>query len=233
MFLLSAKKEFDFLIRSGLYFGVPLGIPIMFIWHSLPVWWLLPICGLLVGGITNKLALYLVRKPLYPKKIVPFTILGSFIKRQEEVAQTYGEVYSKNFVNSETIFQALMRSESSDRLFEMLQRHINKHIEEAEGYLKPLVVLSLGSKEHAEIKSRVCDKVFANLTQESPKELFAYTDKALDINNVLPDRIGNMIPEDFDGLLRPAVEQDEWKLVAVGAALGTVAGYLQWLAIAA
>ena len=205
----------------------------MFIWHSLPVWWLLPICGLLVGGITNKLALYLVRKPLYPKKIGPFTILGLFIKRQEEVAQTYGEVYSKNFVNSETIFQALMRSESSDRLFEMLQRHINKHIEEAEGYLKPLVVLSLGSKEHAEIKSRVCDKVFANLTQESPKELFAYTDKALDINNVLADRIGNMIPEDFDGLLRPAVEQDEWKLVAVGAALGTVAGYLQWLAIAA
>ena len=39
-------------------------------------------------------------------------------------------------------------------------------------------------------------------------------------------KIGGMSPEDFEGLLRPAVEQDEWKLVAVGAALGAVGGEL-------
>ena len=232
IFLLAARKEFDFLIRSGLYFGFPMGIPVMFIWHAFPAWWLLPLCGLIVGGITNKLAMYLVRAPLHPKKIGPFTILGLFIKRQQEVARIYGEVYAKHLVNSEILFQELMRSRSSDKLFDMLQRHINKHIEEAEGYLKPLFVVTLGSKEHSELKNRICDKVFSNFKKSPPKEIFEYTDRALDIVNVFSDKIGGMSPEDFEGLLRPAVEQDEWKLIAVGAALGAVAGYLQWLTIA-
>lgn len=232
IFLLAARKEFDFLIRSGLYFGFPLGIPIMFIWHALPVWWLLPLCGLMIGGLTNKLAMYLVRAPLYPQKIGPFTILGLFIKRQQEVARIYGEVYAEHLVNSEILFQELMRTGSSNKLFDLLQRRINTHIEQVEGYLKPLVVLTLGSKEHDEMKNRICDKVFSSIKNSPPKEVFEYTDKALDIVNVFTDKIGGMSPEDFEGLLRPAVEQDEWKLVAVGAALGAVAGYLQWLTIA-
>ncbi len=31
----------------------------------------------------------------------------------------------------------------------------------------------------------------------------------------------------YEGVLRPAFQQDEWKLIAAGAVLGTVAGVLQ------
>jgi hypothetical protein len=33
--------------------------------------------------------------------------------------------------------------------------------------------------------------------------------------------------EEFEGVLRPAFQQDEWKLIAVGAALGFLVGELQ------
>jgi hypothetical protein len=36
-------------------------------------------------------------------------------------------------------------------------------------------------------------------------------------------------PEEFEGLLRPAFEQDEWILIAVGAALGFLVGEMQVL----
>jgi hypothetical protein len=51
------------------------------------------------------------------------------------------------------------------------------------------------------------------------------------MKNPLGEKIGDMSPEDFYGLLRPSVEQDEWKVVAVGTALGCLAGYLQWLTL--
>jgi len=34
-------------------------------------------------------------------------------------------------------------------------------------------------------------------------------------------------PEEFEGVLRPAYQQDEWKLILVGAILGMGAGFIQ------
>jgi hypothetical protein len=36
-----------------------------------------------------------------------------------------------------------------------------------------------------------------------------------------------MTTEEFEGVLRPVFEQDEWKLIAIGAVLGFLVGELQ------
>jgi hypothetical protein len=36
-----------------------------------------------------------------------------------------------------------------------------------------------------------------------------------------------LTPEEFEGLLRPAFQQDEWILITVGAVLGFLVGELQ------
>ena len=231
IFLLAAKKEFDFLVRSGVYFGFPMGIPVMALWYYFPSWWLLPLFGAIVGGVTNKLAMYLISQPLHPTKIGPFTILGLFIKRQKEVGKIYGEVYATHLVNSEALFEGMMRSEASDKLFAILERNINRAIDRAQGNLKPVMLLAMGTKDYTDLKTRVCDRLFKEFTEDTPRELFAYADKALDIEHTLGEKIGEMPPEDFFELLNPAVEQDAWKVVAVGTALGCLAGYLQWLTL--
>ncbi len=38
IFQSAARREFKFIERSGLYFGFPLGIPVMFAWYFFPVW---------------------------------------------------------------------------------------------------------------------------------------------------------------------------------------------------
>jgi hypothetical protein len=40
-----------------------------------------------------------------------------------------------------------------------------------------------------------------------------------------------MTPLRYEGLLRPAFRQDEWKLIAVGAAIGFIVGELQVLLV--
>jgi uncharacterized membrane protein YheB (UPF0754 family) len=89
----ACDKEFQFISRSGFYLGVPLGIPVIFIWEAYPLWWVLPVFGALVGYVTNWLALYMVFRPLQPNRYGPFVFQGIFLKRQKEVAAAYGRVF--------------------------------------------------------------------------------------------------------------------------------------------
>lgn len=224
----AAAQEFKFIQRSGMYFGVPLGIPVMFIWYFYQQWWLLPAFGLLVGYITNALAIYLIQKPLEPVKFGPFKVQGLFIKRQKEVSRYYGKVMASELVTAEVVVSEMLKIEESvDRLRAMIHREVNHAIEEAQGVFKPLTVLSIGPSEYGRITGIVSDRAFEELIRPDARS-FAYIDEALDVENTIGERLGNLPPEEFYELLHPVVAEDEWKLVAVGAALGLVAGYWQW-----
>ena len=41
--------------------------------------------------------------------------------------------------------------------------------------------------------------------------------------------MSSLPPDEFVGFLRPVFQEDEWKLILVGAILGMVAGFLQLL----
>ena len=56
-----------------------------------------------------------------------------------------------------------------------------------------------------------------------------YTTQALDIRNTIVHKMLRLSPLEFEGILRPAFHQDEWKLIAVGAVIGFLVGELQVL----
>jgi len=224
----AAAQEFKFIQRSGLYFGIPLGIPVMFIWYFYQQWWLLPAFGLLVGYITNALAIYLIQKPLQPVQVGPFKVQGLFIKRQKEVSRYYGRVMASELVTAEIVVGEMLKIEESvDRLRAMIHREVNHAIEDAQGVLKPLAVVSIGPSEYARISGIVSDRAFEEVVRPDARS-FAYIDEALDVENTIAERLGSLPPEEFYELLHPVVAEDEWKLIAVGAALGMCAGYWQW-----
>jgi uncharacterized membrane protein YheB (UPF0754 family) len=229
VFMKSAAREFSFIQNSGLYFGFPLGIPVMFAWYFFPVWWLLPLFGLFVGYITNKLALYLVQKPLNPKKIGPFTFQGLFIKRQKEVSRYYGQLFADKLVTAEALTnEVLKKEEALSRIQDLIYREVSHAIEASQGPLKPLTVLSMGPKEYVRLNHIVTNKTFEELKHPDKRSL-SYINKAFDIEETIAERVGNLPPEEFFELLHPIIEEDEWKLIAVGAALGFAAGIWQWM----
>ena len=54
----------------------------------------------------------------------------------------------------------------------------------------------------------------------------SYATAALDLPNTIVRQMQLMTPIQYEGLLRPAVKQDGWTLIAVGAAIGFVVGEL-------
>ncbi|MCG8671855.1 MAG: DUF445 family protein [Pseudomonadales bacterium] len=219
-------KEFAFVQNSGLWFGFLFGCIQMVVWFFYQESWILPLCGVLVGTITNWLAINMIFSPKNPIKVGPFTIQGLFIKRQDEVATDFGLLIAGEIINSNNIINAILKGPSSDRLFELIQKNVKRTMDETVGFTKPFVTFSIGTKRYIEIKNLAVDRIMEYIP-EAMKHIHNYTEEAMDINATLREKMTGLTPEQFEGMLRPAFEADEWQLVALGAVIGGLVGWAQ------
>ena len=121
IFLEVGKRELRFIINFGFFFGLMLGIPLIFITHALPYWWVLPIGGVIIGYVTNWVALWMIFEPTEPKKIGPLKLHGLFLRRQPEVAEVYGEIIADDIVTAGNIGDELLNGRRSDRTRQMIE----------------------------------------------------------------------------------------------------------------
>lgn len=223
IFLKAGAKEFPFIERSGLYFGFLFGLPSMFIWSYYQLWWILPLGGLLVGYATNWIAIKIIFEPKRPRKVGFFTLQGMFLKRQKEVSRVYAEIIEKKLLNSQNITHAVLKGAGSGQLLELIELHVNDAIERYVAVAQPYFALAVGSEDYFRMKEMAVKRIF----EDSDKFLHyahEYANSALNIGDDLRVKMEALSPEEFEGVLRPAYKQDEWKLIVVGAILGMLAG---------
>ncbi|MFB6344805.1 MAG: DUF445 domain-containing protein, partial [bacterium] len=82
--------------------------------------------------------------------------------------------------------------------------------------------------EYFQMKNKMTEKFLNNL-KGAISHAYDYLEDSLDIGNTLSSKLKSLGPEEFEGILRPAFQEDEWLLIAVGAALGFIAGILQFI----
>ncbi len=92
VFLDMGQRELKFIQNFGFVFGFLLGIPVALLTHFVTFWWLLPILGVLVGYVTNWVALWMIYEPPEPRRWGPFRCQGLFIRRQHDVAEVYARI---------------------------------------------------------------------------------------------------------------------------------------------
>lgn len=226
IFLRVGRDEFRFIERSGLYFGFLFGLIQMTFWVFFPNWWILPLAGLIIGWATNFLALRLIFVPLEPRKFGFWTFQGMFIKRQKEVSAEYARIVSNRILTSENIFETLIQGPASDRLVTLVHAHVKKAVDNAAGLTKPLFQLAQGTQKYIGIKQHVANR-FVEELPHSIKHIFGYAEEALDIEDTLRTRMQALSPVEFEQFLHPVFQEDEWKLIGVGALLGAMAGFGQ------
>jgi len=230
IFLTAGNKEFPFIIRSGFYFGFLLGLPTMVCWYFFQAWWILPLGGLLVGYLTNWIALKIIFEPKEPIKIGPFVIQGMFLKRQNEVADVYSRLIEQKLMNSENIIKAVLHGSGSDQLLEIVELHVNDAIERYVAIAQPYFGLGIGSENYFKMKERAIQRLFDS-SEQYLLYMHEYANGALNIGDDLREKMQSLSPTEFEGVLRPAYQQDEWKLIVTGAILGGLAGVLQLIYI--
>jgi uncharacterized membrane protein YheB (UPF0754 family) len=219
------KRELRLMINFGFIFGFLLGIPVIFIVALFPYWWVLPICGVVVGWVTNLWGMLLIFEPVEPRQVGPFKIHGLFLRRKDQIADVYSGIIAEDIVTLNNIGDHMLHGPRSDRTREMLETALRPAVDRATGALRPAVRVALGRREYETIRDSVAtEAVEYTVTPFTDPDFSAQQSDR--IKRLLERRMRELPYPDFVELLRSAIKEDEWMLYAHGAVLGFGAGLL-------
>ncbi|WP_104477858.1 DUF445 family protein [Actinokineospora auranticolor] len=224
-----SRPEMAFIARCGIYFGFTLGVVQTAVWAITREPLVLPVFGALIGWFTDWLAIKLVFFPREPRKIlglIPFQ--GVFQRRRKEVAKQYGALIAKEVMTVPNIVHGILTGPGSARLLTMISQLVRKSVDEQASIAKPFVAVAIGTQRFQEMKHAAADKAMTHLPAMA-LHTTPYATEALDIGGTIAEKMNRLTREEYEGLLRPAFRQDEWKLIAVGAVIGALVGHLQAL----
>ncbi|KAF1777812.1 Protein of unknown function DUF445 [Phytophthora cactorum] len=220
MFVTCGYSELAFIRNSGAYMGGIFGLMQMGIWFvysdRIVVF---PVIGLLVGTITNWLALKMIFEPVNPKRYCGITFHGLFLRRQNEVAEVYGKMVARDVLNSRNIFEAILKGPYSDRLFELVYDNVQEAVNAATETTQKIINFSIGEEMYGNIKE--------DIFPDSLRQIESYATVAMDLEVTLREKMKLLTSEQFENLLHPIFEEDEWKLVVMGGVLGVAIGVVQ------
>jgi uncharacterized membrane protein YheB (UPF0754 family) len=223
VFLDVGKRELRLMVNFGFVFGFVLGIPVAFIVHIYPHWWVLPVLGVIVGWVTNLLGMQLIFEPVEPRKIGPFRLHGLFLRRQKEVAEVYSRIIANDIVTIGNLGDELLHGRRSDRTRQMLETSLRPAVDRASGRARTAVRVAMGTRQYDAIRESVAvEAVEYTMTPLTDPEFNVRQSES--VRRLIAERMREMAPSDFVEMLRSAIKEDEWMLYAHGAVLGFGAG---------
>jgi uncharacterized membrane protein YheB (UPF0754 family) len=228
LFLESGAAEFRFLIDSGYYFGFLFGLVQLGTWLVWPGDWQLPAYGLAVGWATNWVALNLVFRPLHPHRIGPWTVQGLFLKRQKEVAAVWCRIVTREILTVRRFMASMIHGPHAELTRQTLLAHLGPVVEEAVAAAGPLARAAIEPGDLAKI-TRSFERKALEVSADPLEDERFNEERAAVVERMLRERMEEMPAEQFQDLLRPCFKEDEWILIALGAALGALAGVGQIL----
>jgi uncharacterized membrane protein YheB (UPF0754 family) len=225
IFLEMGRKELRFIINFGFFFGLLQGIPLVFITEAVPEWWVLPIGGVIIGYITNWVALWMIFEPVEPRRIGPFKVQGLFMRRQPEVADVYAGIIADEVVTLSHMGDELMHGRKSDRTRRLIENRLRPSVDRALGTARPLVRVAVGARQYDAIREGVATEAAEYAITPMKDEEFGRQQSSR-VRVLIGARMREMMPRDFADMLRSVMKEDEWLLLLHGAVLGFGAGLL-------
>ena len=131
-------------------------------------------------------------------------------------------------MHSEALLKAVLEGPAADKLTALLQSYVDESIEHVSGAAGTITQLAVGSKEWESLKSEISGKL-ADVIPHELDQLQDYMSEAMALEKELCLNLKSLTSEEFEEVLRPVFREDEATLIAVGAFLGGVAGFLQLL----
>jgi uncharacterized membrane protein YheB (UPF0754 family) len=219
----TSRPEMAFIARMGVYFGFGLGLVQTIVWAFTREPWVLPVFGGTIGLCTDWLAIKLIFVPREPVRLGRVIFQGKFQRRRAEVARQYGELIANEILTVRNLLDAVLRGPRADRLAALVERLVSETVD-----TQVPLSRTLGGTRLREMKQAAARKALAELP-DTARYAESYLTEAMDVAKMVEQRMLALTPLEFEGLLRPAFRQDEWKLIAVGGVIGFVVGELQVL----
>lgn len=195
-------------------------ITITIIKYALP-----PIVGLIIGWLTNYLAVKLLFRPRQPIDLKLFTLHGIFPKNKHKLANNLGNVVQRDLISFDDIKNRLTDPASMHQMAEEVSVHVENMVRER------LHKTKFQQTVVPEGLIKTIHKVITNDIESTlPKLIDQYIDKLeekIDIYAMVQEKVTNFSDEKLEQLIL-SITQKEFKFIElIGAVLGFFIGCLQ------
>lgn len=240
-FLSLGAREFRFIEHCGAAMGGLCGIVQLIAFNHLDPLGraiFLPVTGFLLGIVSNWLAIFMVFKPCNPVPIrccgvTLFEIQGLFLKRQQDVAVLYSKLLCEHFLSFNKVINYLQTQPVLwGRLKETYAAHNTRVLSQTMGVFATWVApLALGQDEYKRIEEDLKIALVKGLARSAEIHKIGgkYIGKVTNIEKNNRKALQRMPPNEFESLLHPVFQEDEWILILLGGILGAIVGFGQVL----
>ncbi|MBN1363964.1 MAG: DUF445 family protein [Syntrophaceae bacterium] len=226
MFQRIGSKEWVFIKLSGFYFGFLLGLCQVVIWLIYPMLWTIPVQGVLVGYVTNWLAIKMVFRPTKPKRYLGFKFQGLFHRRRKEVSKEYARLVTEEILNAKNIIKMVIHGKERDNILLIIRQAIAMALIRLSSYV-PVITNKTPIGFLDQIKHDISTEITSD---ECLAQIENYVGKTLDIEKVIIEKYNLLNDIEYENVLRDIFREDEKILIGVGAVLGGLVGFFQmWL----
>lgn len=216
-----------FVRRSGIYFGLGIGLVQMVAWALFQNPWIMPAFGFGVGFISDYIALNMLFRPVQPTKYLGFIPFQGLLHAQRDtITKDYARILSEDLFSPEILFDGILRGPGADKLFALVGKEVEAAIDAQTGIATPLVKLAIGTQRYNALKDNLVQMVLERLPT-TLRDAQDYAMSALDLEQTIVDKMGQLTNEEYESILRPVFKDDEPTMIAVGAILGGIVGEIQ------
>lgn len=221
----TAGSSMLFLRRTGIIFGLLIGLIQTIAWALIHSVWIMPAFGLVTGFLSDWVALTLLFRPQNTRRFFGMRFQGVLHASREQITRDYARIMAADLFEPAALMAAVLDGGGADRLFALAHREVADELGRKLGPARPLLELGIGSPRYREIQDVITRRALT-MVRTMP-EIQTYAARTLDVENVLATKMSQLTPPQFEGIMRPIFKDDEWLMISVGALLGFLVGELQ------
>lgn len=220
-----------FMRRSGIYFGLGIGVLQVAAWALFHNPWIMPAFGFGVGFLSDYIALTMLFRPIQPRKYFGLvTYQGQLHAERERVTRDYARIVADDLLAPEIMLDSILHGPGADSVMALIAAEVGSAFEAQTGRATPLVRLAVGTARYNALKAALAEKAIARIpTTFTEARDFAH--RTLNLENTIVEKMELLTSEEYESILRPVFKDDEPTIIAAGAILGGLVGELQILMI--
>ncbi len=186
----------------------------------------LPFISAGIGWFTNFIAIKMLFHPRKEKNFYLFKLQGIFPKRKKTLARNLSVMVSQQLFTTDDLVSQMDDGNMELEFKEKLNALIDKYMEEElPKMLNPIMAALIPSKFLNKIKQRIGYEIDDQLPQL--KEQLVEKIKAIDLEQVIYDKIIQFPDEQFEEVLMAVIKKELKYIEVAGAILGFLIGLIQ------